>query len=412
MFTSLLDYYLKNAQDRINERIEDINKERSALRSSGSSLYSDLKPIRNSHLYEHKPSAIKIIRESDPHQLYKKMTVRVAESLLENIKLKPNFKSYSSNKDEELEMRKNNFEFISLQEIFWGVDESYTDSDKFNFVLNLFLDLSKHPMYSSMTYSILIDYVPLARYIALDKAIDEDREFGSMFAPDYKNANLDVFAEAVYLFCMKNESDEMMDRFIKFLNTKYKYESKDNNGHFLWKSDNIHFQNFNKAFQEKLKDILKPILNMEMYQSLGKRAYDIILDDFKINSKLMEIGMVRGPEEYGRHLTMAGKNDVDVMSALLSASEIYIDKLIEAQQDYFGDIEEKYFNSMFSLLSTTSYFSEERLHQLLTQKQIKELEEEFEPEFEEEFEPEFEEEFEPELEEEFGSEIETNNIEY
>ena len=54
MFTSLLDYYLKNAQDRINERIEDINKERSALRSSGSSLYSDLKPIRNSHLYEHK----------------------------------------------------------------------------------------------------------------------------------------------------------------------------------------------------------------------------------------------------------------------------------------------------------------------------------------------------------------------
>lgn len=122
--------------------------------------------------------------------------------------------------------------------------------------------------------------------------------------------------------------------------------------------------------------------------------------------------MVRGPEEYGRHLTMAGKNDVDVMSALLSASEIYIDKLIEAQQDYFGDIEEKYFNSMFSLLSTTSYFSEERLHQLLTQKQIKELEEEFDPEFEEEFEPEFEEEFEPELEEEFGSEIETNNIEY
>lgn len=66
------------------------------------------------------------------------MTVRVAESLLENIKLKPNFKSYSSNKDEELEMRKNNFEFISLQEIFWGVGESYTDSDKFNFVLNLF----------------------------------------------------------------------------------------------------------------------------------------------------------------------------------------------------------------------------------------------------------------------------------
>ena len=212
MFTSLLNYYLKNAQDRINERIEVINKKRYALRSSGSSLCSDLKLIRNSHLYEHKPKTIKDIRESDPDQLYKKMTVRVAESLLENIKLKPNFKSYSSNKDEELEMRKNNFEFISLQEIFWGVGESYTDSDKFNFVLNLFLDLSKHPVYSSMTYSILIDYVPLARYKALDKAIDEDREFGSMFASDYKNANIDVFAEAVYFFCMKTESDKIMEK--------------------------------------------------------------------------------------------------------------------------------------------------------------------------------------------------------
>lgn len=388
MFTSLLNYYLKNAQDRINERIEVINKKRYALRSSGSSLYSDLKLIRNSHLYEHKPKTIKDIRESDPDQLYKKMTVRVAESLLENIKLKPNFKSYSSNKDEELEMRKNNFEFISLQEIFWGVGESYTDSDKFNFVLNLFLDLSKHPVYSSMTYSILIDYVPLARYKALDKAIDEDREFGSMFASDYKNANIDVFAEAVYFFCMKTESDKIMDRFIEFLHMEYKYESKDQTGHFLWKPDIIHFQNFNEAFQKNLKNILEPILNMEMHQSLGKRVYDITLDNFKINSKLMEISMVRGPEEYGHHLTMAEKNDVDVMSVLLSVNKIYIDKLIEAQQDIFGDIEQMYFNSMFSSLSTTSYFSEERFLQLITQKQIKELEEEID------------------------SELETNNIEY
>ncbi|MCY7211091.1 hypothetical protein RG565_07070 [Streptococcus sp. IsoGale021] len=382
MFANLLNYYIKNAQTRINERIEVINKKRSALRSSGSSLYSDLKPIRNSHLYKHKPKTIKVIRESDPDQLYTKMTVRVAESMLENIKLKPNFKSYSSNKDEELEMRKNNFEFNSLQEIFWGVGESYTDSDKFNFVLNLFLDLSNHPVYSSMTYSILIDYVPLARYKALDKAIDEDQEFGSMFAPDYKNANVDVFAEAVYLFCMNNKSDEMMERFIKFLNTEYKYESKDQNGHFLWKSDIIHFQNFNEAFQKKLKDILEPILNIEMHQSLGKRAYDIVLDDFKITSKLMEISMVRGPEEYGRHLTMAEKNDVDVMSVLLSASEIYIDKLIEAQQDIFGDIEEKYFNSELFLSSGTPYYSEARLHQLVQQKRKKELEKDldFEPE--------------------------------
>jgi len=412
MFTSLLNYYLKNAQDRINERIEVINKKRSALRSSGSSLYSDLKAIRNSHLYKNKPTTIKVIRESDPDQLYTKMTVRVAKSLLENIKLKPNFKSYSSNKDEELEMKKKNFEFNSLQEIFWGLDESYTNSDKFNFVLNLFLDLSKHPVYSSMTYSILIDYVPLARYKALDKAIDEDQEFGSMFAPDYKNANIDVFAEAVYFFCLKTESDEIMDRFIEFLHMEYKYESKDQTGHFLLKSDIIHFQNFNEAFQKNLKNILEPILNMEMHQSLGKRAYDIVLDDFKINSKLMGISMVRGPEEYGRHLTMAEKNDVDVMSSLLSASEIYIDKLTEAQQDFFGDIEEQYFNSMFPSLPITSYFSEERFNQLIIQKQIKELEEEFDPELEEEFDPELEEEFDPELEEKFDSEIETNNIEY
>ena len=80
----------------------------------------------------------------------------------------------------------------------------------------------------------------------------------------------------------------------------------------------------------------------------------------------------------------------------LSVNKIYIDKLIEAQQDIFGDIEQMYFNSMFSSLSTTSYFSEERFLQLITQKQIKELEEEIDSE----------------LEEDFDSEIETNNIEY
>ncbi|MGQ7461170.1 hypothetical protein ACTGZQ_01210 [Streptococcus suis] len=377
MFNNLINYYLKNAQIRINNRIDEINKERAILRATGDSRYRTLRAIRNTHLYGNKPKIIKEIREGESEILSEKLSVIVAESLIDNIKLKPDFKSYSSKKSDEINMKKRNLEFVSLQELLWGFDFDYTEVDKFNFFLNLFLDLEKIDEFTSLVREVLIDYVPYARYIALEKAVNEDYEFGSMFAPDYKNINVDVFAEATYSFCKSTTSEEVMRRFIEFLQKPYTYESKDSDGRFLIKEVSINFQNFEQAFGQVLHTILEPLFRIENHRSLGKRAYDIIIDDFKINSDLISYSISRSPESYSYYLTLSEKPDVDVLSDLLVASESYIEDLIKAQQDFYGIIEKEYFESEVFRLEASPYFSEERFLYLLDEKSQLENEKEY-----------------------------------
>ena len=377
MFNNLIQYYLKWAQLRINKRIDSINQARTILRASGDIRYKELRDIRNTHLYSNKPSIIKEIRSGEPEILKRKLTVIVAESLKDNLKLKPNFNSYSSNKTDEVNMRKSNLEFVSLQELLWGFDFDYTKEDKFNFILNLFLDLERVDKYSSLVRDVLIDYVPYARYIALEKAVIEDYEFGSMFAPDYQNNNIDVFAESVFAFCSSNASREMMSRFSKFLLSPFTYESKDENGRFLKKSVVVNFQNFEQAFSQVLSHILEPLDGIETYHSLGKRAYDIILDDFKIDSNLTNYSMSRSPESYGYFLTASEKPDIDVLKDLVEASETYIEKLKSAQQDFYGNIEQLYFESRMFSCNATPYFSEERFDKMLDEKNQEKIEEDY-----------------------------------
>lgn len=83
----------------------------------------------------------------------------------------------------------------------------------------------------------------------------------------------------------------------------------------------VNFQNFDKAFQEKLDDVLSPIYAMETYSSLGKRAYDIIIDDFKINSELQYYDMITSLESYDHStLTWNEKKLNDVFYYLYSTS--------------------------------------------------------------------------------------------
>ena len=377
MFKNLIQYYLKNAQIRINKRIDSINEERTILRASGDIRYKKLRAIKNTHLYSNKPRTIKEIREDNPEILIDKLSVIVAESLIDNLKLKPDFNSYSSNQNDEINMKKSNLEFVSLQELLWGFDYDYTEVDKFNFFLNLFLDLEIVNEYSSLVRKILIDYVPYARYIALEKAVSEDCEFGSMFASDYKNDNIDVFAESVFAFCSSNASDEMMSRFSKFLLTPFTYECKDENGRYLKKTVVVNFQNFEQAFSQVLNHILEPLDGVETYHSLGKRAYDIIMDDFKIDSDLTYYRMSRGPESYGYYLTASEKPDIEVLSNLLEASEIYIEKLMQAQRDFYGNIEQLYFESGMLSNNATPYFSEERFYKMVDEKHQEKIEEEY-----------------------------------
>ena len=72
---------------------------------------------------------------------------------------------------------------------------------------------------------------------------------------------------------------------------------------------------------------------MEDYYSLGKRVYDIVVDDFEINSNLIKLEMERSTESYGHWLTRGEKNDIDVLYDLFDASESYIERLVKVQTD-------------------------------------------------------------------------------
>ena len=132
---------------------------------------------------------------------------------------------------------------------------------------------------------------------------------------------------------------------------------------------NICFQNFEKSFSEKLKGILAPVLEMEDYYSLGKRVYDIVVDDFEINSNLIKLEMERSTESYGHWLTRGEKNDIDVLYDLFDASESYIERLVKVQTDQYGDIEKEYFESPFFSKNSSPCFSEDRMIELVKEKQ-------------------------------------------
>ncbi|MGH2162016.1 hypothetical protein, partial [Enterococcus faecalis] len=89
MFSNLKNYYVGRAQNRINCRIETIDKERKVLKESENNMYAGLKPLRNTHLYKNKPSLIENIKSASIDKVMKLLTVTIAEALVENVKLKP-----------------------------------------------------------------------------------------------------------------------------------------------------------------------------------------------------------------------------------------------------------------------------------------------------------------------------------
>ena len=158
-------------------------------------------------------------------------------------------------------MRSENLEFRTLQELFWGFDKEFTQKDKFNFFLNLFLDLESDEEYSFYIQKILLDYVPYARELAFEQYTEHYKNYDCIFENDSKNNHVDTFAESVYLFCLSDISETIMENFLEFLRSEYTYESKDSNGRYQLKKEIIHFQNFEDAFRKLNKDILESIFN-------------------------------------------------------------------------------------------------------------------------------------------------------
>ena len=90
----ILNYFCKLSQERLNNKIKIINNERELLREKP--LYKDLKKrITCTDLYKNKPKIIKNILNEDYMQLKDLLSYTIAESIKENMKLKPEVKTKS-----------------------------------------------------------------------------------------------------------------------------------------------------------------------------------------------------------------------------------------------------------------------------------------------------------------------------
>ena len=194
---------------------------------------------------------------------------------------------------------------------------------------------------------------------------------------NYKKANVDILGEAIYNFSKSEKAIKVANLFEKVINSKVAYDSKDSNGMYEKKVENIYFKNFHIAFEENLDKFIEIISLND--NNLGERAYDIIKEDCKLIYEIDFAGMSGVMED--RHLTLAGEPFYDVCRRLSTANSNYINELIVFQKNLEGDIEMEYFNKKLFDEYKTQYYCEERFLELCSQKlefEIEELNSKFE----------------------------------
>lgn len=372
----ILNYFCKLSQAQLKNKIETINKERKLLREKP--LYSHLKKrITFTDLYKNKPKIIKNILNEDYTQLKNLLTYTIAESIKENMKLKPELITDDDDKKLSMQLKRGNREFLSVLEIFWGDTEEILNFESeiyYNLILNFCLDFLADKRTQYLMNKNLINYIPYARYFSYEDAIKEsvDSELMSfLIMENYENANIDILGEAIYNFSKSNKAREVANLFVKCVNSKVSYDSKDSYGKYEKKVENVYFKNFHIAFEQNLDKFLEIISLNE--NNLGERAYNIIKEDCKLIYEITHVEMSGVMED--RYLTVTEKPLYDVYRKLSASNSNYINELIVFQKDLEGDIEKEYFNKKLFDKYKSQYYCEERFLKLCSQK-VAELESE------------------------------------
>lgn len=374
----ILNYFCKLSQAQLKNKIETINKERKLLREKP--LYSHLKKrITCTDLYKNKPKIIKNILNEDYTQLKNLLTYTIAESIKENMKLKPELITDDDDEKLSMQLKRGNREFLSVLEIFWGDTEEILNFESeiyYNLILNFCLDFLADKRTQYLMNKNLINYIPYARYFSYEDAIKEsvDSELMSfLIMENYENANIDILGEAIYNFSKSNKAREVANLFVKCVNSKVSYDSKDSYVKFEKKVENVYFKNFHIAFEQNLDKFLEIISLNE--NNLGERAYNIIKEDCKLIYEITHVEMSGVMED--RYLTVTEKPLYDVYRKLSASNSNYINELIVFQKDLEGDIEKEYFNKKLFDEYKSQYYCEERFLKLCSQK-VAELESEIE----------------------------------
>lgn len=374
----ILNYFCKLSQDRLNERIKLINNERKILKEKP--RYRNLKnKITCTELYKNKPKIIKNILNEDYTQLKNLLTYTIAESIKENMKLKPELITNDDDKKLSMQLKIENREFLSVFEIFWGNREDIINSDSeiyYNLILNFCLDFLGDNRTRYIMNKNLINYIPYARYVSYQNTIkrSNDNSLMSLLIGDsFRNDNIDVLGEAIYNFSKSNKAREVANLFVECINSKVAYDSKDSYGEYDKKDKDVHFKNFQIAFEQNLDKFLE-IISMDE-NNLGERVYNIIKEDCKLIYEITHAEMSGVMED--RYLTVTEKPFYDVYRKLSASNSNYINDLIDFQKKLEGDIENEYFDKNPFGNYKSQYYCEERFFKLCSQK-VAELESEIE----------------------------------
>lgn len=370
MYESIKKFFFTSAQRRIKNRVEQINEKRRILRQSGKMQYKNLKLLKPTHIYPNKPKLIKDILNGGGENIGHFLSPSIATAILENIKLIPERHTNSADSELQKKMRMENLEFVNMSELYWGNDEYLLSQEgQFSFFFYLFNDLLQSPDYGEKIEQYLIDYIPFATHSAYETGLKKNKDL--IYYTNYSfDENVDVFAEAVYYFCKIGYLEELMEKFVELIHTKFEYESKDSDGRYIKKETDTGFSVFEKIFDQFVKENVLPLIEeTDQSSSLGKRVHDILVADLlHMNSRLLYLDMSISPEAHDYHLTIGEEHEMDVMQNLVDASGKYVDELHNVQIQMYGDIEFEYFNSeVFLLRQREKYFSMKRFKSLMSE---------------------------------------------
>ena len=369
----ILNYFCKSSQQRLNKKIMDINSKRKKLKySNATGMYKDLKKLSYTSIYKNKPITIKKILNDDYTNLEKLLTITVAESILHNMKLKPDAKTYAIDPKISEQLRYANMEFNTLTEIYWGNTKEiiqYESDIYYSFILCFCLDFLENKKTQDIMKKNLMSYTPFAKYIAYENAIKNSKDNSLMsllIGDNFKYDNIDVLGEAIYNFSKTQQAREIAHLFVECINSTVEFESKDSNRRYLKKTEIVYFRNFQDIFEENIDKFLK-IISVPK-NNLGDRLFTIINEDCELIFEITHADISGFLQD--RYLSETEESLYDIYKNLFNSNSKYINDLIDFQKKLEGDIEDEYFDKNPFGDYKSQYYCEERFLNFHFQKQI------------------------------------------
>ena len=329
MYDNILDYFAQKSQTTINEYILKVNSHRKKLRESGKFTLSKVSDLRNTHLYSNKPQTIKTIREESTKDFLSHLTITVATSIQQNMKLETH----------DTSLQKPLYENVS--EVFWGNINSILDSvdQRSLFIYNLFTDLRNHPKFGIVINQALMRYTPYAVYVAMEYVCSKEDVDPMLIDRSYKHEHIDLWGEAIYHFTLSSTTaEEIIKIFFEFLEKEYAYESRDYNGRYSKKKAIVSFGNFEKAISNNIDKILKPLLNLEFIGTTAYHIYNLTIESALITHDLISSEISTSIETLERCYTASEEQEYSVKEELVEKTDQYIEDLLNIENRLNGKI--------------------------------------------------------------------------